>query len=108
MGCVLHACEMLYLKVPETFTLNCFDFRPGLRREPGTDKISPCSSGIHMCNICNKTFTFNWTLNRHKQSVHQKLHNYKCDICARWFSRKDYLAVHLSVHSKNAKFVNFP
>ncbi|QSZ35914.1 hypothetical protein DSL72_007036 [Monilinia vaccinii-corymbosi] len=44
---------------------------------------------------CTKKFVRKTDLQRHKQSVHMKQRNHKCDYCSRFFARKDTLRRHM-------------
>ena len=50
-----------------------------------------------------KKFAVKSTLDQHIISVHNKEERYRCDLCERGFSRKDYYQIHVrTVHTANA------
>ena len=55
-----------------------------------------------ICNICGKSFSKKFALNRHRQ-----LHNnetYSCATCAKVFVTKQYLEIHVLTHNTAKSF----
>ena len=55
-----------------------------------------------VCDICGKSFSKKFALNRHKQ-----LHNnekYSCATCEKVFETKQYLEVHVLTHNPTKSF----
>ncbi|CAF0960128.1 unnamed protein product [Rotaria magnacalcarata] len=50
------------------------------------------------CPICNKVFSSVHTMVRHKTSIHDRQVRYGCNICGRFFFRKDKLTSHMVYH----------
>ncbi|CAF0775187.1 unnamed protein product [Rotaria sordida] len=50
------------------------------------------------CPICNKVFSSVHTMIRHKTSIHDRQVRYGCNICGRFFFRKDKLTSHMVYH----------
>ncbi|CAF3332504.1 unnamed protein product [Rotaria sp. Silwood1] len=50
------------------------------------------------CPICNKIFSSVHTMIRHKTSIHDRQVRYGCNICGRFFFRKDKLTSHMVYH----------
>ncbi|CAF0965250.1 unnamed protein product [Adineta ricciae] len=50
------------------------------------------------CPICNKIFSSVHTMMRHKTSIHDRQVRYGCNICGRFFFRKDKLTSHMVYH----------
>ncbi len=59
------------------------------------------SSKDYVCSECGKSFTRNYGLKRHFDSVHLKKETYQCTLCDYKTSRKDRLNTHIKeVHQK--------
>ena len=57
------------------------------------------------CNICHKSFTQSYNLNRHMKNVHRQEKTFSCDICHSSFSQKSNLSHHLRrVHEGEKPF----
>ena len=55
-----------------------------------------------ICDICGKSFSKKFALNRHKQ-----LHNnekYSCATCEKVFETKQYLEMHVLTHNPTKSF----
>ncbi|CAF1059117.1 unnamed protein product [Rotaria sordida] len=50
------------------------------------------------CPVCNKVFSSVHTMIRHKTSIHDRQVRYGCNICGRFFFRKDKLTSHMVYH----------
>ncbi|KAI9266700.1 hypothetical protein BDA99DRAFT_558749 [Phascolomyces articulosus] len=48
------------------------------------------------CTRCDKTFTRERDMERHRNSVHKKVDTYRCFVCHQTFTRKDSLTRHFS------------
>ena len=61
-------------------------------KKPATRKNQP-----RQCDICDKTFKSQYTLDFHKKKIHikDKLKNLKCDICNKDFATNYYLKNHI-------------
>ena len=93
-------------------TAICFVFRATPKGDPYNDltediRYSIKSKKDHVCETCNKKFTYNWTLVRHQQSVHQRLFIHTCPICSKTFNRKDVLAHHVNAHLRMANHTSY-
>ena len=47
------------------------------------------------CKKCNQIFFSSRNLQRHIESVHEKLKNFECDQCGKKFTRKESLSHHM-------------
>jgi len=61
----------------------------------------------HCCDVCQATFRSNFSLQRHKETVHLKVKAWPCDLCEKSFGEKrDMLrhknAVHYGLKSRNS------
>ena len=57
------------------------------------------------CDICQKTYMSEKTLETHKRLVHEKIRDYVCEICAKSFQTPAYLKHHIAaVHDGIRKF----
>jgi uncharacterized Zn-finger protein len=55
----------------------------------------------HECSICEKNFVVKNSLQRHINSVHEKIKPYQCSICEKNFAQKHHLQKHIeSVHGE--------
>lgn len=52
----------------------------------------------HVCDTCNRAFSFSYSLNEHKH-IHSGRKPYQCMICLRCFTHKSSLACHKDTHS---------
>ncbi|CAF0836823.1 unnamed protein product [Adineta ricciae] len=50
------------------------------------------------CPVCSKVFSSVHTMVRHKMSIHDRQVRYGCNICGRFFFRKDKLTSHMVYH----------
>lgn len=57
------------------------------------------------CPICNKIFSSVHTMIRHKTSIHDRQVRYGCNICGRYFFRKDKLTSHMVYHQDFDSYV---
>ncbi len=65
----------------------------------------------HICEICGKSFTRKYSLNRHINCTHTKTEIFNCTECDLTFTRKDHLRrhlheVHLNLRSYKCKYCN--
>ncbi|TRY70999.1 hypothetical protein TCAL_02429 [Tigriopus californicus] len=59
----------------------------------------------YVCDVCQKGFSQQATLSRHKMAVHVGEKRFECDKCDKKFSLKQYLDKHLRKHSGEKPFV---
>ena len=59
------------------------------------------SSKTVICNMCPKSFSNTWQLDKHKTSAHAKTEIFGCDICPYHTQYKSNLRVHKKSHNKN-------
>jgi uncharacterized Zn-finger protein len=59
---------------------------------------------IYACNICSKTFRFNYQLNFHTKVVHSGIKNHICNICGYAAAFKSALKLHLRKHLRDFRF----
>ena len=52
----------------------------------------------YVCDLCNRNFSTQGSLNRHRESVHRQSDGFSCQVCGQRFCRKDHLARHRKVH----------
>ena len=53
----------------------------------------------YMCDKCEKSFGSKYKLKRHEQSQHNGI-QFECNLCKMFYTRKDNLKVHMTVHHK--------
>ena len=51
-------------------------------------------------NNCNRTFSSLYCLKRHFINVHKSVKRFKCIICGRGFSQRQYMMEHIYTHTK--------
>ena len=49
---------------------------------------------VYACLFCGETFSLQWNLTRHTQTVHSN-HNHECEQCGKILNRKDNYQRHL-------------
>jgi len=53
------------------------------------------------CQIFDKNFAYNNSMNRHIKAVHEKQKLFRCQVCEKDFARIDQMSWHVkSVHEK--------
>ena len=57
-----------------------------------------CELEMYVCNLCNRRFSTQRSLKRHRESVHRQSDGFSCRVCDRGFYRKDALQRHLKTH----------
>ena len=57
-----------------------------------------CELEMYVCNLCNRSFSTQGSLKRHRESVHRQSVGFSCRVCGQRFSRKDHLARHRKVY----------
>merc|ERR1711972_277474 len=60
--------------------------------------ISPENPGIFACNMCNKSFSKNSSLQRHRYE-HTGERPWSCQICQKSFKHKHHLTEHTRLHT---------
>ena len=58
------------------------------------------------CEICAKKFTTKWSLKVHMKTIHEGAKDHECAICGKKFSRKSSLKRHVSSVHQNKKDFN--
>ena len=59
----------------------------------------------HSCDECDKTFSKNKSLKRHKNVVHQGIRKFKCEKCGKTFSQISNLSIHVkAVHERTLDY----
>ena len=53
---------------------------------------------MYVCSLCNRTFSNQGSLKRHRESVHRQSAGYSCHVCSQRFYRKDALQRHIKMH----------
>ena len=53
---------------------------------------------MYACNLCNRSFSTQGSLKRHRESVHRQSVGFSCQVCGQRFYRKDHLGRHMKVH----------
>lgn len=53
---------------------------------------------VHVCRVCNRSFSRSDMLTRHAR-LHTGLRPYECHLCGQVFSRSDHLHTHLRTHT---------
>ena len=53
---------------------------------------------MYVCDLCNRNFSTQSSLKRHRQSVHHQSDGFSCQVCGQRFYRKDVLQRHLKTH----------
>ena len=57
-----------------------------------------CKSDMYVCDFCNRSFSTQRSLKRHRESVHRQSASFCCQVCSKRFYRKDELQRHLKTH----------
>lgn len=73
------------------------------QKEPAKEKDPPTSHSAtgkkrHSCNECDKSFERFHDMIRHKNSVHERIRKYQCQMCGKRFTLPTYLQRHLLTH----------
>ena len=75
-------------------------------------RCSPSESDMYVCDLCNRNFSTQGSLKRHRESVHHQSDGFSCQVCGQCFYRKDVLQRHLKTHRAacptDKTFVDFP
>ena len=53
---------------------------------------------MYVCDLCNRNFSTQGSLKRHRESVHRQSVGFSCQVCDQCFYRKDHLGRHMKVH----------
>ena len=53
---------------------------------------------MYVCDLCNRRFSTQGRLKRHRESVHRQSAGFSCQVCGQRFYRKDVLQRHLKTH----------
>ena len=53
---------------------------------------------MYVCDLCNRSFSTQCSLKRHRESVHRQSAGFSCQVCGQRFYRKDVLQRHLKMH----------
>ncbi|CAG9764982.1 unnamed protein product [Ceutorhynchus assimilis] len=59
----------------------------------------------YVCNICNKQFRVSQGLVRHLKETHERIKNFKCDICDRSFTTKRNVEEHRRIHTNERPYI---
>ena len=81
------------------YTLGGQEGRPHSTMGRATEKTS--ATRMHICEVCNKSFTRKDNLSRHL-SVHVEK-NFQCSHCSKCYSQQVKLKVHTFLHHTNEK-----
>ena len=57
-----------------------------------------CELEMYVCDLCNRKFSTQGRLKRHRESVHRQSAGFSCQVCGQRFYRKDVLQRHLKTH----------
>ena len=52
-------------------------------------------SEMYVCDLCNRSFSTQGSLKRHREPVHQQSAGFSCQVCSTRFYRKDVLQRYL-------------
>ena len=67
---------------------------------------------MYVCDLCNRRFSTQGGLKRHRESFHRQSVGFSCQVCGQRFYRKDVLQSHLKTHRAacptNKTFVDSP
>ena len=61
-----------------------------------------CEPEMYVCSLCNRSFSTQGSLKRHRESVHRQSAGFSCQVCQQQFYRKDVLQRHLRTHQSAA------
>ena len=63
-------------------------------------KVHADSDSVSRCHICAKTFSRTDNMHAHVKKCHEEnLELYKCDTCEKTFAQKQYLKLHMDIHT---------
>ena len=54
---------------------------------------------LYLCEYCDTSFTFESSLNRHRNSVHLNRNLHVCGICGKCITRKENFEDHMNMHN---------
>ena len=57
-----------------------------------------CELEMYLCDLCNRRFSTQGSLKRHRESVNRQSGGFSCRVCGKRFYRKDHLGRHLKTH----------
>ena len=57
-----------------------------------------CELEMYVCDLCNRSFSTQGSLKRHRESVHRQSVGFSCQVCGQRFYRKNVLQRHLKTH----------
>ena len=58
----------------------------------------------HLCNKCNKSFSANWYLKKHKETCKGIIDKFSCEYCNKQFSHKDSRYKHIKTCKKKKEY----
>ena len=86
------------------FELLCIPFADVIAGSYKKVAAHPSQSDMYVCDLCNRIFSTQGSLKRHRESVHCQSGGFSYQVCGKRFYRKDVLQRHMKTHQPAVLF----